>query len=294
MSSQIINENRSVETQDPVNESKDSKDQLTAEEQATKEVDLNKGRKLGDEWANWDGKLSWENVDTPSSIFLNFALGVMIIYNIISYGVYYMIAPRLNEFHPYLSWAVLGLFVASSIYFLFWYSILVITSKTHLKLQFIGKVNRFILGFLLNNVFKLGKLFKYNRDKLGNSFVKVANSFTRSTKNLSEKERLLLLLPRCLTKESYQIIRDMSKEYNVEMAVCTGGEIARKKVKEFRPSAVIGVACERDLVSGIQDVAGKVSVIGIPNIRPDGPCKNTYIDFDELRNSIEFYLSSKN
>ena len=78
--------------------------------------------------------------------------------------------------------------------------------------------------------------------------------------------------------------------YPVEIYPVSGGELARKKVREIRPTAVIGVACERDLVAGIRDVGNKFSVIGIPNIRPEGPCKNTYIDLEELEKAIQFYV----
>ncbi len=70
------------------------------------------------------------------------------------------------------------------------------------------------------------------------------------------------------------------------MFVATGGGEARKVIHQERPSAVIGVACERDLISGIHDVAPKVATLGVANQRPEGPCKNTLIDLEELRVAI--------
>ena len=46
--------------------------------------------------------------------------------------------------------------------------------------------------------------------------------------------------------------------------------MARQMVKEIRPKAIIAVACERDLTSGIQDVF-PLPVIGVLNERPFGP-----------------------
>jgi len=100
----------------------------------------------------------------------------------------------------------------------------------------------------------------------------------------------LILLPRCLAKEELQAINGLKKIYPIEIHTVSGGELARKKVRELRPTAVIGVACERDLVSGIRDVGQKISVIGIPNERPEGPCRNTRIDMDKLIEAIEFYV----
>ena len=60
-------------------------------------------------------------------------------------------------------------------------------------------------------------------------------------------------------------------------------------IRTERPSAVIGVACERDLISGIRDVSPLLPTIGITNQRPEGPCKNTLIDMDALRRAIETF-----
>ena len=104
------------------------------------------------------------------------------------------------------------------------------------------------------------------------------------------QEKLLILLPRCLAKEELVAINALKDRYPLEVHTVSGGELARKKVRELRPTAVIGVACERDLVSGIRDVSQKISVIGIPNQRPEGPCRNTRIDMGELTRAIEFYV----
>jgi hypothetical protein len=53
------------------------------------------------------------------------------------------------------------------------------------------------------------------------------------------------------------------------------------------------VACERDLLTGIRDVATRVPVIGIPNERPHGPCKNTWIDVALLENDIRYLISGR-
>ncbi|MBI2341820.1 MAG: DUF116 domain-containing protein, partial [Deltaproteobacteria bacterium] len=64
----------------------------------------------------------------------------------------------------------------------------------------------------------------------------------------------------------------------------------RKRVKELMPSPKIGIACERELVSGIRDVENKIPVNGQQNPRPNGPCKDTLIDVEELKKAVEFYL----
>ena len=65
-----------------------------------------------------------------------------------------------------------------------------------------------------------------------------------------------------------------------------GGEEARKAVREHQPTIILAVACERDLTSGIRDIAGKIPVLAIPNKRPQGPCKNTCIRIRQLEEAL--------
>ena len=64
-----------------------------------------------------------------------------------------------------------------------------------------------------------------------------------------------------------------------------GGTQARAIIRDIRPRAIVAVACERDLVSGIHDVAPRIPIIGIPNTRPLGPCKDTVIDIEKFRSA---------
>ena len=57
----------------------------------------------------------------------------------------------------------------------------------------------------------------------------------------------------------------------------------------IRPKAVVAIACERDLASGIQDVY-PIPSVGVLNLRPNGPCYNTHVDLEEFRRAIEEIL----
>ena len=87
-------------------------------------------------------------------------------------------------------------------------------------------------------------------------------------------------------------ITTISKQLRIPVYTVPGGEKARQVVKKIKPMAIIGIACERDLLSGIQDVIHKIPVIGIPNVRPEGPCKNTTIDIREFQRAIQTFLGS--
>ena len=82
---------------------------------------------------------------------------------------------------------------------------------------------------------------------------------------------------------------ELSRKYRVQIAVATGGTLARKIVVETRPEVIIGVACERDLTSGIQDTY-PIPVFGIFNRRPFGPCYDTDVDLDLVEKGLKTFL----
>jgi len=48
----------------------------------------------------------------------------------------------------------------------------------------------------------------------------------------------------------------------------------------------------KGLSSGIADV-GRIPVIGIVNDRPNGPCYNTNVDVDAIRNKLESIINER-
>ena len=98
------------------------------------------------------------------------------------------------------------------------------------------------------------------------------------------KKHLLRLYSSYVKKHFYKLLLALILSF-----VVAGGEAAREIIKQHRPKAVIAVACERDLVAGIKDVRN-LMVLGVPNKRPEGPCKNTCIDLKRFENSIRLFL----
>lgn len=80
----------------------------------------------------------------------------------------------------------------------------------------------------------------------------------------------------------------MSKKIRVAMA--RGGTEARNIIAEEKPEAVVAVACERDLISGIID-SYPISVYGIVNDRPFGYCKDTCIEVKSIEEGIKVFLN---
>jgi hypothetical protein len=123
-------------------------------------------------------------------------------------------------------------------------------------------------------------------------------------------KRILLLLPHCLQinecdiRLTYNIhnckrcgkceIKDLiqiAEDNNLNLFVATGGNLARKIVMDVQPEAIVAVACERDLSSGIAD-SFPLPVFGIPNERPYGPCFNTKVSLEKVKGAIEFFCKS--
>ncbi len=154
----------------------------------------------------------------------------------------------------------------------------------------------------------LGRLFNIPRDRIEQSFIEVSNNLVLQHKVKVPADRIMLLTPHCIQLDScvHKITRNvencrqcgrcsvgamlgLAHKYGCHFAVATGGTLARQMVKEIRPKAIVAVACERDLTSGIQDVF-PLPVLGVLNERPFGPCFNTRVDVRKLEAAIQVFL----
>jgi hypothetical protein len=254
-----------------------------------------KDRILGDEWQNWKGYLNKDaqNANTGKRAFLGILFISIITFGFLSFSLFYLISPRLAEFHPILP--KLFVYILFIIFFivLTWFILLIlsiITSKN--LLQYLSGYKISIKSFV-PFVQRFGVHLGISKDRIGNSFIKVSNALIRIyAKNVNPHE-LLIMLPRCLKKSILKKITTFSKQSNISVVVVPGGEMARRIINEKKPNAIISIACERDLVCGICDIDNRIKVIGIPNIRPEGPCKNTHIDLQEFEKAINTFLSQK-
>lgn len=168
-----------------------------------------------------------------------------------------------------------------------------------------------VINFLYPLAIFLGGSFNLPREKIEQSFIEVSNHLVRQQKVKIPAERLLILTPHCIQKDSctFKVTRDinncrqcgacgvgdllsLSKKYGLKVAISTGGTLARQAVREARPKAIVAVACERDLTSGIQDVF-PIPVLGVLNERPNGPCFNTRADMSKVEKAIQTFLTDE-
>ena len=128
------------------------------------------------------------------------------------------------------------------------------------------------------------------RDWVENAAVKVYDQMAEARGRKVGRGELLLLIPRCLSKASLDGVLAIAGKYDVPVFVATRGQLARRVIRERRPKAVVAVACERDMVSGLHDVAGKIPVLGLTMTLPTGPCKDAGLDLDKLENWVKAYV----
>ncbi len=249
-----------------------------------------KDRRLGDEWQDWNGTTDPRDleIDEKLSTFLILAGGaILLLIAGVQFG-WYLAKPRIEQFSPLLS----NLFQWLVIVLAFIFGILV-AIETILLLKFKRSLLPYVwaercLLSLLSKTMWLGQKFGISRDRIGNSFIKAHNLIVKSHAGELRKDTLLILLPRCLEKETRRQVIDRTNGKAVQIVTAGGGEEARKAIHQYRPSLILAIACERDLISGIRDVAEKIPVLAIPNKRPEGPCKNTNLRFGELDDALRF------
>lgn len=255
-----------------------------------------KDRKLGDEWLNWSGDTDSQEpeINENQTTFFILAAGVIFIFIALLPVVWYFIKPRIEQFHPFvldlIKWFAIGFAVILLILFLTESIWLMKFRKSLFSYRWTEK---FLLSLLPKTVW-LGAKFGISRDRVGNSFIKVHNFITKTHLDNLNPDRLLILLPRCLKKEVRSQTINRINENLFKTITVSGGEEARKAIREFQPSIILAIACERDLMGGIKDVAEKIPVLAISNKRPEGPCKNTHFHLGELEEALSFITQKKN
>ena len=190
-------------------------------------------------------------------------------------------------------------------------TLLILTLVRGREIFLATKLRGIVIEVLFPIMVVVGKLLGISKEKIQQSFVEVNNLLVRAKCSDIKPKRILLLMPHCLqfndcaikiTSDAYKCqacgkckIKDLivlARKHEVHLSVATGGTLARRRVAEAKPHAIIAVACERDLTSGIQD-AYPLPVIGILNERPFGPCFNTSVDISKVAEALEFLANGR-
>lgn len=214
----------------------------------------------------------------------------------------------LESIHPYAG-IVLGVIMGALILVVsvaYWGLFLNIVTKKPIPgaMRFRGLTVKLFLPLMV----LLGKALGVKKENIMLSFISVNNELVQAEVERYKPEKVLLLMPHCLQNSkcdrrlTYDInnctrcgkcpiagLLELHDKYGVNLAIATGGTIARRIVVQMRPKMIIAVACYRDLSSGIQDTY-PLPVYGVLNERPHGPCLDTTVAHYLLEEALHRFL----
>lgn len=254
-------------------------------------IHIDVDRRLGHEWDEWDGQPlpNGGNYDSPPRLFFAWSIAWVVLTGGLAAVVLFVLAPRLALLHQsvplILSWAIV---VTAALGFLWW---MLIGLSYMLRVPILPErlAERGPLLLVMRRISRLSDRFG-RRDWVENASVKVYNTLALARSRKVSGGELLVLIPRCLAKETLEGVLSVAGKYSIPVFVATRGQLARRVIRERRPRAVVAVACERDMVSGLHDVAGKIPVLGLTLTLPKGPCKDTRVDLDQLEEWVKAYV----
>lgn len=254
-------------------------------------IHIDVDRRLGHEWDEWDGRPLPNRGDYDASPALFFGWSAAALGAALAIGAVglYVLAPRLALLHaviPVVLWVALAIAAVLS---WAWWLVLFLSYRTGRPLLPERLAERGPFLRLMRLTSRVAQRFG-RRDWVENAAVKVYNGLALLRGRKVGKGEMLLLIPRCLSKETLDGVLGVAGRYGVPVFVATRGQLARRVIRERRPRAVVAVACERDMVSGLHDVAGKVPVLGLTMTLPAGPCKDALLDLGKLEDWVKAYV----
>ena len=255
-------------------------------------IHIDVDRRLGHEWDEWDGRPlpNQGDFDSAPTLFFGWAALTLVTGATLFAVALFLLGPRLASLHsalPGILWGALG---ATALVLALWWAALFLSYRTGRALLPERLAERGPFLRLMRLTSRLAGQFG-RRDWVENAAVKVYNAMALLRGRKVGTGELLLLIPRCLSRETLDGVLGIAGKYGVPVFVATRGQLARRVIRERRPRAVVAVACERDMVSGLHDVAGKVPVLGLTMTLPAGPCKDAGLDLGRLEEWVRAYVT---
>jgi len=246
-------------------------------------IHIETDRRLGHEWDEWDGQPLPNGGDFSAGpgLFFWAAAATLVLCCGILVGAVYVLAPRLALIHAsvpailYRTVAAMGIVAAA------WFALLLFSFYSGVPLLPEGLLERGPYLQLMNLTSFVSR-FTGRRDWVEHAAIDVYNGLAERRQRRVGKGELLVLIPRCLSKQALDGVLAIAGRYDVPVFVATRGQLARRVIRERRPRAVVAVACERDMMTGLRDVAGRLPVLGLTMQLPNGPCRDAFLDLDTM------------
>ncbi|WP_051321452.1 DUF116 domain-containing protein [Chrysiogenes arsenatis] len=183
--------------------------------------------------------------------------------------------------------------------------------KLNLRSPLFTLANRYCIGLYFPFILYLGETFGFDKISLIRELVSYNNKYVfKKYRGKLRADQIIVLVPHCLQVRDcdHRVTVDIEKcamcgrcpithlvgishRFGVKIFTATGGTLARRIVKETKPRAIIAVACERDLYSGLRDTF-PLPVIGVFNETPSGPCIDTTVNTAQISIALESLLQS--
>ena len=241
-------------------------------------------------------------------LFIGLLTAVSGVILLVAFLLWWVPSVGLVNIHPVLP-VIFGIVLGLLAFFIVGgLSMLVLTLLTGRDLFLSQRLRKLVIRYLFPGIISIGRLVGVDKDTLQQSFIALNNQLVKAKKLRVTPDRALILLPHCIQLFDCDIkitgdvsrcvqcgkcdisdLSDAAQKRGIDIAVATGGTLARKIIVERRPKFILAVACERDLTSGIRD-SYPLPVIGVLNHRPHGPCFNTSIIMDEVEKVLDEFV----
>ena len=252
----------------------------------------------------------FESVARPKKrLFLALILTSLLLAGLSTYGIWRVSLPGLANISTYLPYIFGGILAAVVVAISVGVIGIILAILGLSTPGFFQSMAWSAINLLFPLAIMLGKLFDIEKERIERSFIEVSNHLVKRKGIKVKANQLLVLTPHCIQLDTcpHKITQSVSncqrcgacpvgalvkltEEKGVNLAIVTGGTLARQVIKRLRPKAVLAIACERDLTSGIQDVF-PLPVVGVLNERPHGPCCNTQVRIESVASAIDNFLT---
>lgn len=248
-------------------------------------------RRLGHEWDEWNGKPLPGGGDFSAApgLFFRFAALTLVAAAAAVALLLYLVGPRLGALWaplPRTLWILLAVAAGLKALYL---SLVAASYYRGRNLLPERLLERGPYLQLMNYTSLLARAFG-KRDWVEHAAIDIYNTLAVRRGRKVGKGELLVLIPRCLSKQALDGVLEVAGRYEVPVFVATRGQLARRVIRERRPRAVVAVACERDMMTGLRDVAGKLPVLGLTMQLPNGPCRDAAIDLQQMETWVKGWI----
>ncbi len=236
-----------------------------------------------------------------AALLLTTAIGLAVA----GFFLWYIPAVGLKSIHPSLPYITAAVFIATAVFVLTGAAVITVAAARGRLAFYAPWLRWFLVKIFLPVMVMAGGILKIPKIRIERVFIDLNNQMVRRMKKKGfTPKKLLMLMPHCIQFDDCKIkvtrnvkncagcgrceigsLLGISNEFGIDLFISTGGTVARRKVAQDTPDAVIAVACERDLTSGLQD-SYPLPVIAIVNKRPMGYCMETGVDLTEIRQAV--------